>query len=170
MKITYIGHSGYLVEMKNCYCLFDYYTGKLPQLADKPVFVFVSHGHQDHYNPWIFSLAEQYASVCFVLPPDVKANPGKVPVLDKEQCTRLKEEGCIAMHRSWIYRLKARQEYAIAMGDVTLQIRTLRSTDAGVAYLVKQQEATIFHVGDLNWWHWESIHCQKWKSMWHFCR
>ena len=36
-----------------------------------------------------------------------------------------------------------------------MKIRTLRSTDEGVAFFVRFKEMTIFHAGDLNWWHWE---------------
>ncbi len=36
-----------------------------------------------------------------------------------------------------------------------MKIRTLRSTDEGVAFFVRLKEMTIFHAGDLNWWHWE---------------
>ena len=35
------------------------------------------------------------------------------------------------------------------------RIRTLRSTDEGVAFLLKYRGRTIYHAGDLNWWHWE---------------
>ncbi|MFR5583627.1 MAG: hypothetical protein ACLTLQ_07175 [[Clostridium] scindens] len=36
-----------------------------------------------------------------------------------------------------------------------MKIRTLRSTDEGVAFFVRFKEMTIFNAGDLNWWHWE---------------
>ena len=36
-----------------------------------------------------------------------------------------------------------------------LSVRTLRSTDAGVAFLVETEGKTLYHAGDLNWWHWE---------------
>lgn len=34
-------------------------------------------------------------------------------------------------------------------------VETLRSTDEGVAFLVTAAGKTIYHAGDLNWWHWE---------------
>ena len=34
-------------------------------------------------------------------------------------------------------------------------VETLPSTDEGVAFLVTADGKTIFHAGDLNWWHWE---------------
>ena len=34
-------------------------------------------------------------------------------------------------------------------------IEALPSTDEGEAFLVTADGQTIFHAGDLNWWHWE---------------
>ena len=34
-------------------------------------------------------------------------------------------------------------------------METLPSTDEGVAFLVSLEGKTLFHAGDLNWWHWE---------------
>ena len=52
MKITYINHSGFLIETKDCYYIFDYYKGELPLLdKKKEVIVFCSHFHKDHFNP-----------------------------------------------------------------------------------------------------------------------
>ena len=57
MKVTYLAHSGILVELKDYYCIFDYYKGELPLLdKEKDVIVFCSHSHNDHYNPLIFDL------------------------------------------------------------------------------------------------------------------
>ena len=32
MKITYINHSGFLIETEDCYYVFDYYKGEMPSL------------------------------------------------------------------------------------------------------------------------------------------
>ena len=59
MKITYINHSGFLIETRDCYYIFDYYKGELPHLdKEKEVIVFCSHFHQDHFNPQIFGILE----------------------------------------------------------------------------------------------------------------
>ena len=34
-------------------------------------------------------------------------------------------------------------------------MEALPSTDEGVAFLVTAEGRTVFHAGDLNWWHWE---------------
>ena len=56
MKITFIAHSAFLVEWDKFYTLFDYvyerdYTGTLPPLdPQKPLLVFSSHSHEDHFD------------------------------------------------------------------------------------------------------------------------
>ena len=36
--------------------LFDYYQGELHLKQEKPLYVFVSHNHYDHYNPEIYHI------------------------------------------------------------------------------------------------------------------
>ena len=63
MKVTYLNHSGFLLELEDCYIIFDYYRGELPLLnKEKEVFVFCSHVHADHYNPKVFSLLTCFLS------------------------------------------------------------------------------------------------------------
>ena len=129
MKVTYLGHSGFFVEMEDACFLFDYYKGELPE-ADrgKKLFVFVSHGHYDHYRKEIFSLRDQYDQVRYLISSDIFVREAEDirPVKPNEETEVL---GC--------------------------RIRTLRSTDEGVAFLLKYRGRTIYHAGDLNWWHWE---------------
>ena len=52
MTITYIHHSGYLLETEQALLLFDFVEGALPPLDPaKDLFVFVSHRHEDHFTP-----------------------------------------------------------------------------------------------------------------------
>ena len=51
------------------------------------------------------------------------------------------------------------KEAAVLVGGETLtfpdfSIKTYRSTDEGVAFLVRVDGCSIYHAGDLNWWHW----------------
>ncbi|WP_109708317.1 MBL fold metallo-hydrolase [Faecalicatena contorta] len=129
MRITYLSHSGFLVELEKAYFLFDFYKGELPELdAGKNLFVFVSHAHYDHYRRDIFELRERMPEICFVLSDDIKAE---------------EEENVIYM--------RANEEKYVN----GCKIRTLRSTDEGVAFLVQYDGYVIYHAGDLNWWHWE---------------
>lgn len=129
MKVTYLGHSGFFVEMEDACFLFDYYKGELPE-ADrgKKLFVFVSHGHYDHYRKEIFSLRDQYEQVRCLISSDIFVREAE-DILSVKPNEETEVLGC--------------------------RIRTLRSTDEGVAFLLKYRGRTIYHAGDLNWWHWE---------------
>lgn len=136
MKIDYLGHSGFLAETDGALLLFDYYRGGLAPLEaappDKPLFAFVSHAHPDHFNPQIFSLAGGVRPVQYILSFDLKGNPAV-------------EAGADVLYT------EADAAYEIpGLGEV----RTLRSTDEGVAFLVRTPDKTLFHAGDLNWWDW----------------
>ena len=60
MTVTYIGHSGFLLETEDAYFLFDYFEGTIPELKNnKSIIVFSSHRHHDHFNPEIFELIKK---------------------------------------------------------------------------------------------------------------
>lgn len=128
MQITYLEHSGYFVELSSHCLLFDYVRGTLPLVKHKPLYVFVSHAHEDHYQASIFDLSMQYEKVTYILSDDI------------EQSLSM---DCL--------RVKGDETYQI--DDV--EIRTLVSTDQGVAFCVSVEEICIYHAGDLHWWHWE---------------
>lgn len=146
MRITYLAHSGFLVETGEHYLLFDYYTGKLPVFqAEKKLTVFVSHSHQDHYNQKIFALQERQDNarrITYVLSKDVR----------KKQAEELIQK------ENELLFVKAHGTYVLYNGR--MQIETLRSTDIGVAYIVTVTEENgnvycFYHAGDLNRWKWE---------------
>lgn len=73
MKITYINHSGFLLEWEHCYWLFDYYQGEIPRMnPEKTIFVFSSHSHSDHFNPQVFALARLYPRVTYVFSNEIR--------------------------------------------------------------------------------------------------
>ena len=136
MIIDYLGHSGFLFETARALLLFDNARKDCPPLrhkpVEKPLFVFVSHAHADHFNPAIFSLADGSRRVRFLLSFDLKGT-ANVP------------KGCAVSF------LNADESYAVeGLGTV----QALRSTDEGVAFLVKTPDETLFHAGDLHWWDW----------------
>ena len=72
MTITYIHHSGYLLETEQALLLFDFVEGALPPLDPaKDLFVFVSHRHEDHFSPKIFDLAATHPRIRFILSDDI---------------------------------------------------------------------------------------------------
>ncbi|MCU6746787.1 MULTISPECIES: MBL fold metallo-hydrolase [Lachnospiraceae] len=129
MKVLYLAHSGFLVEMETAYFLFDYYKGELPKIDTKKEFyVFASHAHYDHFQKEIFILQETIPKIQYILSADIQVN----------------EKGNILFVNPGEQRRIGR-----------LRIETLRSTDEGVAFLLHYAGKTIYHAGDLNWWHWE---------------
>ena len=135
--IDYTGHSGFLVETGSALLLFDYYTGDIVSLLSrkpqgKPLFIFASHAHSDHFNPGIFSLSDCGRPVKNILSSDIKKKARGAAGAD-------------------ILFTAAGGTYEIeGLGTV----RTLLSTDEGVAFLVKAGDITVFHSGDLHWWDW----------------
>lgn len=133
MTVTYLHHSGFLVETSHTVLLFDYYTehGKYDKLvpadyAGKDFYVFVSHAHGDHFDSRILRWAEQAQ---YIFSDDVQVPrdfTGKV---------------------TWV-----KPHTTVRVGNI--EVSTLQSNDEGVAFLVKADGKCIFHAGDLNWWHW----------------
>lgn len=134
MQVTYIDHSGFLVESEACYYIFDYYKGELPTLdKGKEVIVFCSHFHQDHFNPQIFEILNDMGmNYQAVLAKDI--NKRRYPA---------------GVKITTAYHDKT---YILDNGT---QVSTLLSTDSGVAFIVKAKSGTIYHAGDLNDWYWE---------------
>jgi L-ascorbate metabolism protein UlaG (beta-lactamase superfamily) len=146
MKVTYISHSGFLLEMERVYFLFDYYKGGIPEMnPQKTLVVFVSHKHPDHYNPEIFELVKKYPNIHYVLSKDV-------PV--KWLFDKYEEEGISLEQYITSVKKNTVQEFALP-GDEKLTIETFKSTDAGVAYFLTYGNRTIYHAGDLNIWSWK---------------
>ena len=132
MRITYVHHSSFLVELNQIDLLFDYTEGVLPpRNQEKPLAVFVSHFHGDHFSPRIFDLEGEEVHY----------------FLSKE----------IGVRKKWaalapkIELVKPHQTYSWN----GLQVETLRSTDAGVAFWIEAEEKCLYHAGGLSHWHWE---------------
>ena len=57
IKVTYLDHSAFLVELTHHVLLFDHAAITPPSIpAGKSLYVFASHAHSDHYAPAIFQL------------------------------------------------------------------------------------------------------------------
>ncbi len=140
MKITYIYHSGFSVELEHAILLFDYYKGEIPVFSlDKPIFVFVSHKHPDHFNKRIFDLAKNYKEITFILSNDTKMNEAYMNRINLPEIAR---EKLLYIGKNTTLTLPA------------ISVETLTSTDQGVAFIITYEDKTIYHAGDLNWWTW----------------
>jgi len=141
-KITHLFHSGYAVETADHFLIFDYYQplpGKHGGIAEgiitgdylktkKNILVFVSHNHADHFDSTILGWAKANPTITYILSSDVLANT------DQLHC----------------HILSAYEEINVDQ----VMIKTFGSTDQGISFLVKVAGLSIFHAGDLNWWHW----------------
>lgn len=130
MNITYLHHSGFLVELDTKVLVFDYYSsnGSYAKInradyAGKEMIFFSSHAHSDHFEETIYTLGDT-----FVLSNDIEKTEIEGDVL-------------------WV---NANESYEFH----DMKIETLLSNDEGVAFLVEVEGKTLFHAGDLNWWHW----------------
>lgn len=139
MKVTFIQHSSYFVELEDRCLLFDYWQGDIPQ-SDKPLYVFASHHHEDHFSTEVFKEARPGRQVHFILSNDIfeRRVPG-----DLREATLF---------------VKPHQTYELE----GLKLATLKSTDEGVAFLIECGGKRIYHAGDLNCWVWEGA--PKWQN------
>ncbi len=132
MEITYLEHSGFLLEdEKRCY-IFDLWHDEKGVVeekfkAGKQLWFFISHAHGDHVN----------------------LGMGKYDT----EATRY-----FAHTDVHIDGIEADHYTTMAVGDkVTVDgvvITMYGSTDAGGSFEVNTGKDHVFHAGDLNWWHW----------------
>lgn len=135
--INSTGHSGFTVESETHMLIFDYSVGKLPALPQKKkLYVFISHHHEDHFNPDIFSICKDHPCVRFIVSDDIP----------EETVRSYGIENYIMIFPGADIRPESR-----------FRIKTLPSTDIGVAFLVSCVGRNIFHAGDLNLWLWEGM-------------
>ena len=127
LQIQYLDHSGFSVETASYQLVFDYYRGAIV-LGDKPVYVFSSHSHPDHYNPVILEWQKEKQNIRYIFSKDIEVSHlnNNITMISPYEETQLND----------------------------LNIKTFGSTDLGVSFLVECEGVRIFHAGDLNWWYW----------------
>ncbi len=155
MKITHITHSCFLVEMEKNTFLFDWYKGELPPFdLSKKIYVLSSHKHQDHFNIEIFTKMADYPVVSYILSKDIRLSP-----------TYLERNGIDPAVKEQITFVGKNQVYEFGTFDNHLEVKTLTSTDAGVAFVLSCEGNVIYHAGDLNWWTWQGEELEEEKKM-----
>lgn len=135
--INCTGHSGFTVESETHMLIFDYSEGILPRLPmKKKLYVFISHIHEDHFNPDIFDICREHPNVKFVvssdIPPSMVHDHGITDYIMAEPGMDIRPES-------------------------RFRLKVLPSTDCGVAYLAGCMGRNIFHAGDLNLWLWQGM-------------
>jgi ankyrin repeat protein len=133
-KVFYLGHSGWAVETESHYLVFDYYSYlsspahpslyngniNLSELDNKPLFVFVSHQHGDHYDPVIYEWEKEREDITFIFGWEAH------------------QEG------DYICYKEPYQEKKIGK----LWVRNVICDDGGSAFLVHVDGLSIYHSGD----------------------
>ena len=143
-KIYYIYHSGFMIKTKNHCLIFDYYKEPLenggtqnrselllPESIKEMdnLYVFSSHSHADHFNSEILGWEKYNSKIQYILSSDIKTDKNKSNY-------NFIEEGDEKLFED-------------------VYVKAFGSTDIGISFLVKVDGLTIFHAGDLNWWHWK---------------
>lgn len=133
VDLYFLHHSGFMLELETMILVFDYYLDPLKRVedrlekTDKPVYFFVSHVHGDHFNRAIRKF-EKRASGYF---------------LHRDCHLALADES-----------LLHEMDVGETVNEGPLSVHMYGSTDAGGSYMIEAEGLTIFHAGDLNWWHW----------------
>ena len=135
MKLTYIFHSGFVLETEHTILVFDYWLDPSGVMEDvlrkqKPIYVFSSHFHEDHFTRDIFDWKRQKPDITYILSKDI---------LKHRRANKDDADVWLAKGGSW--------------SDEIVNVKALGSTDSGVSWIVEIEGKRIFHAGDLNNWY-----------------
>ena len=155
VSITYIWHDCFVVSTPVAVLVFDYWLdtdgGAAAHPAflditdrDKPLYVLVSHGHKDHFNPDIFSWAADFPNVHYIVSKDVMKRIRHV-------VSATSAYSGPKVSPSQVTALRPGEEFS----DGRVRVAAFPSTDIGNSYIVECDGRRIFHAGDLNAWIWK---------------
>ena len=142
MKLDYIYHSGFAIEAAEVTIIIDYFKDSSETeynrgivhdyLLHRPgkIYVLSTHFHPDHFNREILTWKDQRPDIQYIFSRDILKHH------------RAAIEDALYLSKGEGYE------------DNNLRIDTFGSTDVGSSFLIRLQEASIFHAGDLNNWHW----------------
>ncbi len=140
-EITYIHHNCFILKTGGDCLLFDYPAASYLKSGEAEIvrskikgsrlFVFISHGHPDHYTPAVFDLEKHATEAHFIISDDVGCGRGRTNLISVETDSN----------------------YAIA----GYRVETFRSNDQGVAFLIHAPEGVVYFGGDLAKWSWDEF-------------
>lgn len=138
-ELTYIFHSCFVLETERCILVFDYWTDPqdtMSRFTDpsgaKPVYVFASHFHEDHFSRDIFRWRNDnpFTTYTYILSKDI---------LKHRRARREEADVWLAKGGSW--------------QDDLIKVTATGSNDSGVSWVVEVDGSRVFHAGDLcNWY------------------
>ncbi len=134
MRLTYIFHSGFALETDDAILVFDYWLDParvMPALlqVSKPMYVFSSHFHEDHFTKAILEWKRQKKDITYILSKDI---------LRHRRSDKQDADVWLAKGGSW--------------QDDVLKVWATGSNDSGVSWVLETAGRRIFHAGDLNNW------------------
>lgn len=135
MTLTFIYHSGFAVEVQSCILIFDYWQDPaqvVPRLlsTSKPIYVFSSHFHEDHFTREIFEWRKLKTDITYILSKDITRH---------RRADKSEANVWLAKGGSWC--------------DSNINVRATGSNDSGVSWIVDVDGRRLFHAGDLGNWY-----------------
>lgn len=137
LRCIYGGHSAFYIETPSSTLLFDWYRSKVPPIRpDKPLYIFISHIHMDHFNEGVMRLADYFPNTEIYIGYDrgIEAINRSLDSLSE----KVKDS---------ISHFVGAQRLCTDFGEV----RSLSSNELGTAFIVEADGMTLFHAGDLAW-------------------
>ena len=118
MRLTYIFHSGFVLETEQAILIFDYWMDPADVMesilrSKKPLYVFSSHFHEDHFTREIFEWRKRRENVTYILSKDI---------LRHRRASKEEADTWLAKGASWT--------------DELVSVKALGSTDSGVSWIV----------------------------------
>ena len=134
--VNHTGHSGFTVESETHMLIFDYSEGMLPALPmKKKLYVFVSHVHEDHFNPEILDVCKEHPNVRFILSHDIPRSM----ITDHGVTDYIVAEPGMDIRPESRFRIKALTAHRNAK-LLFEQVREFRPEMAGLTVPVKMEE------------------------------
>jgi len=138
MKLTYLYHSGFVIEGAQCTIIFDYFKdsddkylkNSLTAFKGK-LYVCASHWHPDHFNKEVLQWKNVRPDTEYIFSEDILQKKKTPPTIASY------------LNKGDVWK------------DENLSVKAFGSTDAGISFLIETEGKKIFHAGDLNNWHWD---------------
>lgn len=144
VTVTYVHHNCFILALASKTLLFDYpEDAHLPagaaelvrgKIAAGELYVFISHGHEDHFNKALQAMAASAARSRFIVSDDVpdmfpEAVPADALIVEPDET----------------YSLPG------------MTIETLMANDLGVAFIIEFDGLSVYFGGDLAEWIWPEM-------------
>ena len=119
MTLTYIFHSGFMLETEQSILVFDYWmdpSGVMDGVLrnEKPLYVFSSHFHEDHFTKAIFDWKKQREDITYILSKDIYKH---------RRASKEDADVWLAKGGTW--------------SDDSISVWAMGSTDSGVSWIVE---------------------------------